>query len=481
MLKNWFKVPKQAKHTLCMYRWNYLIVNLQTGMTRTCCLTPKRQITTQDIQNYGTDVFLNTRYLMERRREMCAGERHSDCQACWDLEDKGVESKRPGLWNFTHHLKSSGRVHQKFDPRDLPEFMKGKQHDLEYLHENQPRLIEINLGNTCDLKCTYCNHYYSSQWARELLKFGDLPAGEMERVLPTPPEGLEDTFWAFLQQMKKHELVQINLLGGEPLLSPNFSRVMERLAEIFKDSKYRPELGIVTNFNASEPLFDKFLHLIAKAGESFRVHVQPSIEAVEERAEYIRQNLSWDRFDRNVHKLLSLRTDLGFDEKNFYFSFQPAINTLSVTSLPQLINYCDRLMERYQVSVGVGANIVTQPFSHDPTLLTPDYKKYIDHTSNLIDQKKLVERQHHFGRHPDQLADWQYFAGSVLPSLAGAIGRQDFQYTKKHRAFIDFIERNDERRNLNFLRVFPEYESFAEHCRRGRQRELNIPGPDHFQ
>jgi hypothetical protein len=467
MLKRWISKFQNKENSLCMLRWNYLIVNLQTGMTRTCCLTPKRQITDSDIEKYGTDVFLNSDYLLERRREMSKGIRHSDCQACWDLEDKGVQSKRSTLESFTHHLKARNLIPENFASGELPKLMKQQKNNLAFLKENSPRMIEINLGNLCDLKCTYCNHYYSSQWTKELLKYNDLPPGEMERVFPKTPTNLEETFWAFLEQCGKSELIQINILGGEPLLYPNMPEILERLADIFKNSSTQPEIGIVTNFNAKKNVFDKFLNSISNAGKVFRIHIQPSIEAVEGRAEYIRQNLSWERFDSNVNQILELRSDLGFNADNFYFSFQPAINTLSLSSLPDFVSYCHQIMLRHKIALGVGANIITQPFSHDPTILTPDFQKYIESSLNIIKEQKIVELQYEYGRHPQIINTWDYFTESLLPSLGKAIGQQDYKYNDKHRQFLHFIERNDSRRGLSFLKTFPEYEHFVEHCRSG--------------
>jgi hypothetical protein len=456
----------KASQTLCAYRWNYLIVNLQTGKSRTCCLTPKRQITAADIERYGTDVFLNTDYLKERRQEMFKGVRHSDCQSCWSLEDKGVISKRTSSSDFVVALKNQGSINQAVTDLELDHLWGQSVNKNNLLTASAPRLIEINLGNSCDLKCTYCNHWYSSQWAKELIEFGEIDKDELQNSLPRAPEKFEETFWSFLERISKSELVQINILGGEPLFSPQLPSVVDRLFDIFKDVDYRPELGIVTNLNAQPHVFDRFMTTLERLKEVFFVHIQPSIETVGERAEYIRHNLSWNRFDNNVNTLLSRKQDLGLNRENFYFTFLPAINTLSISSLYDFIVYCREISERHNIAVGVGSNIVTDPASHDPTILTPDYETYVTTALKAYYDHRLYGRQQALGYHRNKLGNWKYFATSVLQTLQQAIANQGYQHTEKHIEFADFVFRNDSRRGVNFLKTFPEYEDFLMHCQK---------------
>ena len=63
--------------------------------------------------------------------------RHSSCQVCWDLEDSGAQSSRM-IFN---------RLLDGIEP--LPE---------------QPRVLIIKPGNTCNFACRMCNPMTSSSW-----------------------------------------------------------------------------------------------------------------------------------------------------------------------------------------------------------------------------------------------------------------------------------------------------------------------------
>ena len=463
------RMPQQ---TLCGHRWHYLIVNLQTGMSRTCCLTPKRTISNADIEKYGSDVFLNTDYLKDRRKEMLTGVRHSDCNACWKLEDQGVKSKRTDFHSLVHHFRARKLLPSTFRVREVDELWNKTLSQQDLLKENCPRIIEINRGSQCDLKCTYCNHWYSSQWRQEKEQWGDLTEDDKASAFPTPPDNFENTFWSFLAQSSKTELTQINIIGGEPLMSPRLDKILLKLKEILgEESSHRKlEIGIVSNFNARPAKFQRFLEVVKELGTSFRVHIQPSMESVGSRAEYIRQNLSWDRFQNNVHELLNRRDELGLHRDNFYFSLMPALNALSVSSLPEFLEYSYDLTMKYDLPIGIGSNVVTDPAHHDPTLLTPDFAKYTERSLELA--SKMTETQNRLGRHPYDIGNcgcWE----SIVETLHSTLLERDYEFNDKQRQFLEFIQTNDHRRGLNFLSTFPEYQAFVEHCRKGYMKGLS--------
>jgi len=60
----------------CSFKWDYPIVNLQSGHIRGCCRTPKQVITEEDIEKYGIDVIQNLPYEQDRRREKLLGITH---------------------------------------------------------------------------------------------------------------------------------------------------------------------------------------------------------------------------------------------------------------------------------------------------------------------------------------------------------------------------------------------------------------------
>ena len=69
-----------------------------------------------------------------------------------------------------------------------------------------------------------------------------------------------------------------------------------------KNNKHpnKPLLWFVTNGNTRESHFKKFIDRLPRLCKLFTVEISLSIESYKERAEYIRMNLVWDRFESNV-------------------------------------------------------------------------------------------------------------------------------------------------------------------------------------
>jgi hypothetical protein len=279
------------------------------------------------------------------------------------------------------------------------------------------------------------------------------------------PQAFEQTFWEFFEQADKSQLKQINIIGGEPLMSPKLDETLVKLTTLLKDQSHPDvEIGIVSNFNARPANFARFLERLKGLSKVVRVHVQPSTEALGERAEYIRQNLSWQRFHDNVHKLLGSKQELGLSLDNFYFSLMPAINLLSVSSLADFVKFGYDLSFKYDMPIGIGTNVVTDPEHHDPALLTPDFAKFTEKA--LYPAELMRKRQKAMGLHPNNLADCGCWEATVI-SLHNTLKARDFEHCKKQNHFLYFFKRNDQRRGTHFLKTFPEYCEFWQHCQRG--------------
>jgi hypothetical protein len=132
-------------------------------------------VTEQDQKEYNINLFLNTDYQLNRRIEMLKGIRHNDCGQCWQIEDQGATSLRgnssQGFIDFAYSRQMFG----EFGTSDLAEVGEKVTIDSKILRSHKPFMLEVSLGNTCDLKCMYCNHVYSSQWATESLKNNKIP------------------------------------------------------------------------------------------------------------------------------------------------------------------------------------------------------------------------------------------------------------------------------------------------------------------
>lgn len=473
----------ELDNVACSFKWNYPIINLQSGHVRNCCRTPKQVITEADIEKYGINVIQNRPYEQDRRREKLLGITHIDCESCLRLEANKTRPPRTGLTRFvneiliedkkmfSHNVNDVYRFHLDHVPQDASQLPYGNP----LLMSDKVDMLEIILGNTCDLKCTYCSVHYSSQWVAELLKHGELTKEEVEKQFPTAPEKLEKVFWEWFYDVGRYSTKNINILGGEPTYMPKFYDVMEKLIEAYNDLGKRDqhvELGILSNMNTKAELLDKFLNYLPRLTKHLYVRLQPSMESVGTKAEYIRQNLSWDRFERNINYILSNRDTYGLNPDNFSMGFQAALNTFSITTLPSFLFWIQKKILTYKFNLGLYPNLVSFPRHHNPHILPPEYSKYFKLANDFVlryaeQNDKDIHIMRSRGIVAKHSGSWAEYSSYFLSHEAKSMALQyRSEYDQNSRAyFYDFVQKIKERRGKDFLEIFPEMSDFYHLCK----------------
>jgi hypothetical protein len=465
----------------CRFKWDYPIINLMSGHVRTCCRVPKQVITQSDLDKYGTDVVMNLPYEQDRRREKILGITHVDCESCIRLQWNDANPPRGGLNDFVNRYlieSNDAYPHKVKDTKKwYLEHITDKAEDLPYNHpllrSDKPDMLEIVLGNICDLKCTYCSVHYSSQWVTELVKFGDIKKEEVDKHMPAAPEKLQHVFWEWFYDVGRHSSKTINILGGEPTYMPQFYDVLDKLTHAYKDLGKQDrhiELGILSNMNTSPHYMDKFLSKLPELTKFIFLRLQPSMEAMGKRAEYIRFGLDWNRFESNIRRILNERNKYGLNEDNFGMGFQIALNTFSVTSLPDFVKWTDSLINEYHFEIGLMKNVVSFPRHHNPHILTPEYSHYLTETSQFIDLNsdkndriiRKISREKNIYDHGSWESYNKYLLHGLIKSI-GSIERSEFDLESRHH-FYKFVQQIKKRRGVDFLDTFPEMKSFYELC-----------------
>jgi hypothetical protein len=486
-LKNFMDEPTfpakvDPANVSCKFKWDYPIVNLMSGHSRTCCRVPKQVITEQDLEIYGIDAIQNLPYEQDRRREKILGITHIDCESCVRLEWNGAVSPRSNMqgfvneWLITNHNAYPHMVknvqkwhvdHMPTSPDELP-----FNHPL--LRADRPDMLEIILGNHCDLKCTYCSIHYSTQWQTELIKFGDIKKEDIDKHFPAAPEKLEPIFWEWFYDVGRHTSKVINILGGEPTYMPKFYDVMEKLTEAYKDLGKKDrhvELGILSNMNTKEPQMDRFLNLLPELTKYLFLRLQPSIEAVGKKAEYIRYGLDWNRFEGNIKRILKERSKYGLTPDNFGMGFQMALNSFSVSSLPDFVHWTNELINEYDFEIGLMKNVVSFPRHHNPHVLTPDFGSYLEQARDYIDiyaerNDKVIRSISARDPVVPPHGSWISYNRDLLNQLTDSVSN-DYrsEYDIESRAhWYNFVESMKHRRNIDVLEYYPEMTDFYKLC-----------------
>jgi sulfatase maturation enzyme AslB (radical SAM superfamily) len=448
--------------TICAMRWDYPVFTINRSEFRNCCKVAPKRIYDADLQEHGTDAFANSEQEIRSRFDLIRGIEARECRHCWALEKNGVQSLRTISTKpeqFYNKIIAPTLVNAPAYSEEIlrSELAKIDSIDHPTLRADAPRTIEIVLGSLCDMKCMYCSRLYSTQWAAEDLKWGIITQAQYDNQEVVASDIYNEKLWEWFEKVKDG-VYRVSILGGEPLINPEFYKFVDRFIELFgsDDSrKYnKPELFITTNMNTSPSYFEKFFRNFPKLSEIFKIYFAVSMESVGDRAEYIRNGLDWQRFDRNINAILS-KTDLDFK-----ISFVMTINVLSVTNTKQFMEYIADLYRKYGRPIGIGTNIVDWPFYLRPNMLTANFSSTIDDCVVYMKQQQdLID-----GTSDLRGDSWSEYI-AFLESLSYNIKNDATDRTATRREFANWIDTFDLRRNLNLLETFPELTDFYNYCK----------------
>ena len=282
------------------------------------------------------------------------GIRHDSCQECWNLEDAGARSSRQ---KYNQQLKD-------VDP--LPD---------------QPRVLIIKPGNTCNFACRMCNPVTSSSWyadGYELERSGaasvswhnskyektvtDMTFNEYTRTFENVRNSFNRDnaeFWDTLKQWIAN-LVYIDIYGGEPFLTPALFDLLKHGAAIGASKNI--ELALHTNAS----VFNQ--HYLDILSQYKRVNFRISIDSDDPaQLEYIRHKGNFAQIIENSNRF-----------KQFIDQHDNIEMGVTCTVVPLNVFYIDRILHNLKgmYNVPVGLNMVTTP-EYDVRHLPQPAKDYL--------------------------------------------------------------------------------------------------------
>lgn len=445
--------------TSCDLKWNYPIFLLDRGEFRSCCRTPSKKVTEEDLENYDIDAFLNSEQERKERFDLVKGIKTEACSSCWKLENSGIQSPRHDAKHLWSHFIRSNQIQDKSYTEQslLLELDKIDNIDHYSLYSYKPYMLEISLGNTCDLKCMYCSHHYSTQWASEKIKYGEITQEQYDREFPKAPPSFNEKFWKWFNLVGRYSIKRFGVIGGEPLIMPEFysflDRAIESISEIKHKRKDKITFWIVTNLNTPQNYLKKLLDYLPKISDIFNLEILVSMESIGKKAEYIRNGVKWERFIKNID------TILGNKNLNFDFGFIMSINVLNITSLKDFILFTKQLYEKYNRPVILKQNLISYPSWQSPIILSEDFIPYIEETINYMDK--------HAKNMPvvnDIKGTWPAYI-KFLYTIIDSIKNKSIDRVADRKKFAEWFDVYDNRRNLKLTEVFPEYKDFYNLCK----------------
>ena len=446
-------------HGFCTAKWSQVTVHLGTGHNHSCHHPRTHFIPIEEIVE-DPSALHNTKFKKDIRRQMLNGERPTECDYCWKVEDAGEPL--------------SDRVLKSYEPWSrgyFERFIKaGSDENVD------PTYLEVSFSNVCNFKCSYCSPDVSSQWMEEIKQHGPYPTSirynnidwiQQQDKMPIPEREYNpyvEAFWKWWPDLYKN-LHTFRITGGEPLLSKHTFRVLDYIIE---NPNKNLELSINSNFCVPDDIFEKFLSKLEIIQEKKLVKhlvIFTSCEAAGPKAEYIRHGLNYGKWYSNCNLFLER-------VPNAKLGIMSTYNALSVTSYTDflkdmwLLNYTHSRKKWYQsiaslVSIGdTGRHplILDIPYLNNPPhqtvgILTSDYIPQIQASIEYMNANK------EFYKSETQKLErlLKVFEPRILDNNPSKI---------QHRKdFVSFVDEHDKRRGTNFLSTFPEMTNFYNLCK----------------
>lgn len=421
--------------SFCTAKWLQTTLYLQTGYNHSCHHPSPHLIPLEEIEENPAALH-NSKYKKEQRLKMRIGERPSECDYCWKIEDLGKN-----YFSDRHYKTADYWAWDRFE--EIAESDPGE--------DINPSYLEVSFSNACNFACAYCSPEISSKWMEDIKQNGPYPTDNAlhKHVYKNNEKNpYVDAFWEWFPTIIR-DLRVLRITGGEPTMSKDTWRLLDFLI----DNPQKFEVAINTNLGVPDQLIDKLIDKInALEAVGMKVDVYTSAEATDDQQNYARDGMDYAVWVQNIARILS--------ETKSIVAVMTTINILSLPSFADFVNDVIDLRKQFNKSfetnrIPLSINYLRWPQRLQCTLLDVETRKqYADDIEILC---KTYLKYHTVEKYArlyleewDQIKRFCDYLRTTEPAV-------------EHRsAFLRYILEYDKRRNKNFGETFPEYKHLLE-------------------
>jgi organic radical activating enzyme len=270
------------KDYYCSLKFRFQKIDLASKTTYVCHAARPHDIDFNWLETNPGQSF-NTPLLIEERKMMLNNQRDNSCDVnCWSAEDLGATSPRL----FQQCDGSLLRTHT----------------DLI----NRPEIIDITVGDHCNMTCSYCCKEYSTSWKRDIANNGDykITNGDLRYRLSDKDKILLKISQPELKTTRHYQMMlneirlaaptakRLDITGGEPFLDNGLIDLLEEL-ELPKDAIINLYSGLGVSLSRFESIIKKL-----KGKPNLRIWV--SAETTEKFYEFNRYGNTWSDFLKKI-------------------------------------------------------------------------------------------------------------------------------------------------------------------------------------
>lgn len=404
---------KLPNKNFCIIPWIHLNT-WPNGNVFQCCITDYRNHIGNLRDNSIKEIW-NNDYMKNLRQELLDDKQPSSCHKCYEQEANGIKSFRNAAnRNFNNHM----HLAEKTKDDGSTDF------NLIYW--------DFRFSNLCNMKCRMCGGHLSSMWNKdELDLYGK--ASEPEIVVNTKDHSIDDLYQILDEQIDYVE--EIYFAGGEPLIMDEHYYILEKLIE-----RKRFNVRLRYNTNLLKLEYKKWNNV--ELWKHFdNVHVISSLDALGDRAEYIRKGTVWNTVEANARTLLK--------QPNILFGISPTINIFNIEHVPDFV--------QYMLDMGVTYdkmhlnNVLTNPPWYHIKILPKDIKqrirqKFENHIVSIQDTYTQKDINNKYT--------------SILNFLDHECSEKELSYLRKKFKRVTGLL--DNYRQEKFVDIVPEFKDFYE-------------------
>lgn len=462
--------------TFCVAKWKQVSINLTAGLTHSCYHPPDHPIPLEELAN-NPSALHNTTFKKDEREQMLNGQRPAGCSYCWKIEDS------PGNQISDRNYRS---LELSTMQPDVYDEIKNNADPAWY--DVVPTNVEVNFSGVCNFKCAYCSPHLSTEWKKEIEKYGPYPTTVPHNsidyfknvgLMPIPNREYNpyvEAFWKWWPDLYK-EIKLFRMTGGEPLMDVNTYKVLDYIIE---NPNSELHLALTTNLCPDKRLLIKFFESLnkiceKKALKEFTMYV--SCDAYGQRAEYGRYGMDFDYLVENSEAFLA-----NFNASSgivFTLAYIMTLNVFSITSLRDFIDKTVLELRKkhnkddaaYFTRMFNQRVFLDTPMLHSPEwqslqILPPRYRQILREDIQYFKDRLISEEQMIKNNDYGRLRDFEI---AKLERVLAWMEQGDNlppEKLKRDRAdFYKFFTEHDKRRNTDFLETFPEMEDFWELCK----------------
>jgi len=426
--------------SFCTAKWLQTTLLLQNGYNHSCHHPAPHKIPLEEIEA-DPSALHNSKFKKEQRAKMLKGERPSECDYCWNIEDLDT-----AYFSDRHYKTADHWAWDRFD-----EIAKSDPNVNVY-----PSYLEVSFSNACNFACAYCSPEISSKWMEDIKKNGEYPTKHGSHNLDylksngkMPYKNNEhnpyvEAFWKWFPNALPH-LKVLRITGGEPTMSKDTWKLLD-----FIDNNPQPNLDIAINTNLCVPdkLINQLITSVNKIKDKVKkIEIYTSLESTSSQSEYVRDGLDYTQWIDNMHKVLST-TDVNV----------AIMTTINILSLPSFNSFIELVMEfRIKYNNGfehnripLSVNYLRWPPHLQCTLLDNDVRtKYADQIEALcIGWLKYYSTDKYARLYLEEWDQIQRFCNYLRTTPPALVHRT---------SFVRYIQAYDKRRNKKFTTTFPKY------------------------